>query len=47
MIAVGAILVWIMIAPFAVALIYFAARPFLRLLNQRIRRPSIGESTMS
>ncbi|MEP6671288.1 MAG: DUF2062 domain-containing protein [Chthoniobacter sp.] len=40
MIAVGGILAWLIVAPFAVACIYYIARPLLRALATRIR-PSL------
>jgi len=39
MIAVGGIVVWILVAPFAIAFIYYSARPPLRVLATRLVRP--------
>jgi len=36
LIALGGVLVWLVLAPFAVAAIYYATRPFLRALAARI-----------
>ena len=45
LIAVGGMLVWLAMAPFVAAAIYFAARPLLRALAARIRGPRASEST--
>jgi uncharacterized protein (DUF2062 family) len=42
LIAVGGILAWLIVAPFAATAIYFAVRPFLRTLAARIRAPLAG-----
>jgi uncharacterized protein (DUF2062 family) len=44
LIAAGGVLVWLACAPFAVAIIYFAVRPFLSVLAGRIRPSDSGES---
>lgn len=42
LIALGGILVWLIVAPVAMAAIYFAIRPALRVLAARIRPPLAG-----
>jgi uncharacterized protein (DUF2062 family) len=43
LIALGGILVWLIVAPLAIAAIYFAIRPALRVLAARIRPPLSSE----
>jgi len=43
LIAVGGVLAWLIVAPMAVAALYFAARPFLRTLANRVRPPLANE----
>jgi uncharacterized protein (DUF2062 family) len=39
LIALGGVFVWLLVAPFAIAAIYYAVRPFLRVLAARIHAP--------
>lgn len=44
LIAAGGVLVWLVVAPFAIAVIYFAVRPFVRVLARRLHPHKSSES---